>query len=243
VQRTVLAAKAAGGDPHALDPGTPLHALTVSLLAAAAELPGDTPAREIWSTWNVLVDPVSSNVFVLNLPLLGDSPVAEMARRSRGTHLVLTYGQLSSARLQWPPTVACFSCENPSVLIAAEQALGASCPPLVCTGGRPSEAVRVLLSAVHRAGAPIRHHGDFDEAGVQIFRDLEDRYGAVPWRFDVASLAEELRERGLAVPKWFPATLEEAVAEATMAVPEELVIEKLISDLRAGCQPVRWSGS
>ena len=36
------------------------------------------------------------------------------------------------------------------------------------------------------------HHGDFDEAGVQILRDLEPRYGAVPWRFDVAVAAQAI---------------------------------------------------
>ena len=68
VQRTVLAAKLLDGDPHALDVGTPLHALTVSLLAAAAELGPDIGARAVWSAWNVIVDPISSNVAVLNLP-------------------------------------------------------------------------------------------------------------------------------------------------------------------------------
>ena len=170
VQRTVLAAKLLDGDPHALDVGTPLHALTVSLLAAAAELGPDIGARAVWSAWNVVVDPISSNVAVLNLPVVGEGDAPELVRAIRGTHLVLTYGQLSVSDLRWPSGLPCFSCENPSVLIAAERALGEACPPLVCTGGRPSDAVRLLFSCIHRAGAQIRHHGDFDEAGVQIFR-------------------------------------------------------------------------
>jgi uncharacterized protein (TIGR02679 family) len=126
VQRTMLAARLLDGDPHALDVGTPLHGLTVSLLAVAAELDQDMPARDVWASWNVLVDPVSSNIAVLNLPLLGDGLVAELARVTQGTHLVLTYGQLSGSALRWPSGLACFSCENPSVLIEAEQALGAA---------------------------------------------------------------------------------------------------------------------
>ena len=70
-----------------------------------------------------------------------------LPRAIRGTHLVLTYGQLSASVLRWPPGAPCFSCENPSVLIAAERALGEACPPLVCTGGRPSDAVRLLFSS------------------------------------------------------------------------------------------------
>ena len=231
VQRTVLAAKLLDGDPHALDVGTPLHALTVSLLGAAAELGPDIGARAIWSAWNVVVDPISSNVAVLNLPVVGEGDAPDLVRAIRGTHLVLTYGQLSESDLRWPSGLPCFSCENPSVLIAAERALGEACPPLVCTGGRPSDAVRLLFSCIHRAGAEIRHHGDFDEAGVQIFRDLEDRYGAVPWRFDVDSLREALGGLGHAAPNAPPATLEDAVQELSRAVPEELLIAALLSDL------------
>lgn len=128
---------------------------------------------------------------------------------------------------------SCFSCENPSVLIAEQQALGQACPPLVCTGGRPSDAVRLLFSSVHRSGAQIRHHGDFDEAGVQILRDLEDRYGAVPWRFDVESLCGALHGLGRAPLHPRPATLEGAVQKLATTLPEELVIDDLISDLRA----------
>jgi uncharacterized protein (TIGR02679 family) len=233
IQRTVLAAKLLEGDPHALDVGTPLHGLTVSLLAVAADLDQDFPARDVWAAWNVLVDPISSNVAVLNLPLLGDGSVAELARMARGTHLVLTYGQLSASVLRWPSELLCFSCENPSVLIAAEQALGEACPPLVCTGGRPSDAVRLLVSCIHRAGGQIRHHGDFDEAGVQILRDLEARYDAVPWRFNVDSLCEALGHLGHAARSPRPATLESAVQGLSAALPEELLIDDLLSDLTA----------
>jgi uncharacterized protein (TIGR02679 family) len=233
VQRTVLAARLLDGDPHALDPGTSLHRLSVSLLAAAAGLPDDAAPREIWATWNVLVDPISSNVVALNLPLLGEGLLAQLARATHGTHLVLTYGQLSAGELRWPAVVECFSCENPSVLIAAERALGAACPPMLCTGGRPSDAVRLLLSSLHASGARIRHHGDFDDAGEQILRDLETRYRAVPWRFDVASLCRALRRTGRRVPEPPPATLEEAVRASAGCMAEELMIDELLGDLRA----------
>lgn len=228
VQRVVLAARMLGGDPHALDVGTPLHGLTVSLLAAAAGLGYEASARDVWAAWNVLVDPISSSVAALNLPLIGDGPAAVIARAARGTHVVLTYGQLSAAKLRWPPDVPCFSCENPSVLIAAELSLGAACPPLVCTAGRPSDAVRRLFSIVHHAGVRVRHHGDFDEAGVQIFRDLEDCYAAVPWRFDVEALREAL---GARAPTAAAETLEDGVRRLSCGLAEELVIDDLLADL------------
>jgi len=228
VQRTVLAARLLDGDPHALDPGGALHRLTVSLLLVAAGLTDDSSAREVWAAWNVVVDPVSSNVVVLNLPLLGRGRVAQLARATHGTHLVLTYGQLSAEELRWPEGVECFSCENPSVLIAAETALGEICPPMLCTGGRPSDAVRLLLSSLCAAGARICHHGDFDESGVQILRDLEGRYGVAPWRFDVAAL-----KAVAGVPDSASATLEESVEALRACVVEELVIGDLVGDLGA----------
>lgn len=234
VQRTVLAARLLDGDPHALDPGTSLHRLTVSLLAAAARLADDAPGREVWAAWNVLVDPISSSVVTINLPLLGDGRVAQLTRAMRGTHVVLTYGQLSAGELRWPAALECFSCENPSVLIAAEQVLGAACPPMLCTGGRPSDAVRLLLSSLHASRVRVRHHGDFDQAGVQIMRDLEARYRVLPWRFDLPSLSEALTRCGVPDARETPAaTLEAAVGELTSFLAEEVVIDALIEDLRA----------
>jgi uncharacterized protein (TIGR02679 family) len=231
VQRTVLAARVVDRDPHGLDVGTPLHGLTIAMLAAAAELDARTPARHIWAAWNVIVDPVSSSVTVLNLPPVGEGRLGRLANAARGGHLVLTYGQLAAGELRWPPAVPCFSCENPSVLIAAERALGGSSPPLLCTSGHPSDAARLLLSAVLATGAPIFHHGDFDEAGVQILRDLESRYGAEPWRFDLPSLLQAV---GPGRMMSAATSLEAAVRQLTSAVPEELVIDDLLADLRAG---------
>lgn len=231
VQRTVLSAQLLDGYPHGLDVGSTLHGLTVSLLAVAAGLDQDSSAREVWAAWNVVVDPISSNVAALNLPLLGGGPAAVAARALRGTHVILTYGQLTAGELAWPAGAPCFSCENPSVLVAAEHRLGPDCPPLVCTGGRPSDAVRALFSIVARAGVRVRHHGDFDEAGVQIFRDLEERYWAQPWRFDVPSLHAALAGLGRRAHAPAGSTLEESVRGLPGGVAEELVVDELIAEL------------
>lgn len=232
IQRTVLAARLLDADPHGLDVDTPLHRLTVSLLAVAAGLDRDTSARAIWSAWNVLVDPISSNVAVLNLPLSVNVDAGKLPRTILGTHVILTYGQLSANQLRWPPGAVCFSCENPSVLIAAELGLGRDCPPLICTGGHPSDAVRLVLSSARDSGASIRHHGDYDSAGVQILRDLQARYGARPWRFDISSLWGALRRLGRVVPDLPPTTLEDGVRIVDGGLPEELVLEELLDDLR-----------
>jgi len=236
VQRTVIAAQVLG-DPHALDVDTPLHGLLVSILAAVAELDFASSAREIWSAWNVLVDPLSSNVAALNLPLLGETNIARHARAMYGQHVILTYGQLAAGDLRWPDGAACFSCENPSVLIAAEHALGETCPPLICTSGRPSDAVRSLFSTIQSAGAQICHHGDFDQAGVQILRDLEARYDARPWRFDLESICGALCALGRPPLDPRPATLEHAVRRLATPLAEELLVDGLIADLRTVGKP------
>jgi uncharacterized protein (TIGR02679 family) len=204
-QRAVLAAELLDGDPHALDVGRPLHGLVVDLLAAEAELT-DRPQREVWRTFGVIVDPISSTVACLNLHPLGDRPLARSLRLMHGSHVVLTFGQLTAEPLIWHDDVVLHSCENPSVLIAAEHDLGADCPPLICTAGFPSDAVRALLAGLHAAGARLRHHGDGDAAGEQIFDDLRSRYGAERW--------------GTHAP----------------GVAEELVIDELLADLRRGCE-------
>lgn len=190
-QRAVLAAEMLGGDPHALDVDRPLHTLIVALLTAEAEL-GDASAREVWRTYGVIVDPLSSTVACLNLLPDGDGRLARLLALMHGSHVVLTFGQLASEPLHWPRQMVCHSCENPSVLIAAERELGGRCPPLICTAGFPSDAVRALLSGLHKAGARLRHHGDGDTAGEQILDDLRSRYRAERWGMPVPGVAEEL---------------------------------------------------
>lgn len=190
-QRAVLAAEMLGGDPHALDVDRPLHTLIVALLTAEAEL-GGASAREAWRTYGVIVDPLSSTVACLNLLPDGDGRLARLLALMHGSHVVLTFGQLASEPLHWPRHMVCHSCENPSVLIAAERELGGRCPPLICTAGYPSDAVRALLSGLHEAGARLRHHGDGDTAGEQILDDLRSRYRAERWGMPVPGVAEEL---------------------------------------------------
>ncbi len=232
VQRTVLAAQLLGGDPHALDVGTPLHNLVVSMLIADTGLDPDTSPRQVWARFNVLVDPASSSALTLGLPLCGDGVAPRLVQAAGGGHLVLTHGQLATGGFAWPPGARCFTCENPSVLIAAEQALGTHCRPLICTGGHPSDAVRLLLATIVGAGGQICHHGDFDEAGLLILRDLETRYGAQPWHFDLPTLQAALDpDVDVAAPGDMP-TFDSAVAALRRSLPEELLLDILLDDLR-----------
>jgi len=59
-------------------------------------------------------------------------------------------------------------CENPPVVEAAADALGAACPPLVCTDGVPTAAVLELLDRLVASGCDLWVRADFDAAGQTI---------------------------------------------------------------------------
>ena len=67
-------------------------------------------------------------------------------------------------------------------MAAAAAALGARCPPLLCTAGWPNTAVACVLDAAEAASMEILVHADGDEAGAAIARLLLKRAGARPWR-------------------------------------------------------------
>jgi len=226
VDRAILAAHLFDGRPHRLDTGTPLERLARVLVSAALTLSPRTPMRRVWAAAGVEIDPTSTTVLTLGLLPRGDTPIEATLRALAGCHVVLTLGHLESYRASWDHSEV-FVCENPSILRAAERSLGSACPPLVCGAGWPTEAVRTLLGQLSEDGATIRYHGDFDAEGVAIFRHFERHVGAEPWRFDASSYYAALGEgagRDL--------SLEEALSVRRRAVPEELLVEPLLEDLR-----------
>ncbi len=75
-------------------------------------------------------------------------------------------------------------CENPVVIAAAADELGAGCQPLVCVGGQPSAAGWRLLELLAAGGAESGYHGDFDWGGVRIACTVRHRVNWRPWRYD-----------------------------------------------------------
>jgi uncharacterized protein (TIGR02679 family) len=210
VARSTLAAHVLEGDAHGLDPDTELGRLCATLLSWRA---GNSDRsldpierRDLWLGYGVEVDPLSCTVLTLGLVSTGATPVARALHVMRGHAVALTYAQLRAEALLWPAGATIFSCENPVVVRTAERALGASCPPLVCTGGWPNAAVLALFDELRAAGATIHHHGDHDPSGFKILDYLTERLQVTPWRF----------VRG---------------AEA-VAVPEELALDMLLEDLK-----------
>ena len=224
VARSTLAAQLFEGDAHALDPDKALGRLATTLLcwrAGHADRGLDPiQTRELWLGYGVEIDPLSCTVLTLGLAPAGETPLACALHALRGQAMVLTYGQLCAHRLGWPAGATIFTCENPVVVRAAEHALGTSCPPLICTGGWPNAAVLTLLDDLCAAGATIRHHRDEDQAGLKILEYLTERVAATPWRAEAPAEPEPEARNGHhdnALPG---------------PVPEELVLDALLEDLR-----------
>jgi hypothetical protein len=226
------------GDTKALNHGTGLGTLVLRALALQAGIarPGSAAERrELWDRAGVLVDDLASRVLVLNLPAEGEGLGEWLAGAARyGTPFQVTLHQLATH----PVKISCpriFVCENPAVLRRACEELGAACPPLVCTEGRPSTAFHRLVGLAVAAGTELWYHGDFDWPGVAIAADVISRYGGRPWRMgasDYLSAASEgIRLRGEPVnAPWDPELLE-AMSVTGYAVYEETLGDQLLADL------------
>ncbi|QXJ23410.1 TIGR02679 family protein [Actinomadura graeca] len=226
------------GDAHALDDGRPLATLALSSARALVGLPfaadgGAENRRGTWAAVGVHLDELSSTVLCLGLP--GDTTTAtgRMLAAMRGEPVSLTLRQL---RRRAAPMRAGLVriCENPVVLTEAADALGPSCPPLVCCNGRPSAAVWRLLELLADGSAEFAYHGDFDWGGVAIATAVRTRIGWRPWRYDAAAYREAASDTPLtgrpSPTAWDPA-LATAMSERGVRVEEEHVLSDLITDL------------
>jgi uncharacterized protein (TIGR02679 family) len=230
------------GTSHGLDPGRPVTTLVLRGLAAVADRPPPRSAaerRDLWNRAGVVENDLSCDVLVLGLAPLEGGLVGDGVRRfaEAGEPVRLTLRQLVGWDLVLPSTLRVHVCENPVVVAAATDRLGAACPPLVCVGGYPNHAVLTLLVRLARH-TEIHYHGDFDWDGLKIANRLLEAVPFRPWRFTAAdyraALAApkeryELRARQVEAA-WDP-ELGPAMAEAGVAVEEEAVLEELLGDL------------
>jgi len=218
------------GDAHGLDRGRPAGTLAVHALTFLAGVPFPADAadwRRAWSEAGVACDDLSCDVLVLNLPGWPAEP------------LRLTLRQASAWEPSCPSDGAVFVCENPAVVAAAADELGAHCPTLVCVDGMPSTAALVIVSGLVGAGAVARYHGDFDWRGLGIAGVLARKIPELgPWRFEAADYRDAVAG-GLgsvelsghhATSPWDP-HLGPAMDEAGMAVYEEQLLPSLLADL------------
>jgi uncharacterized protein (TIGR02679 family) len=230
------------GDGHALDMGEPLGTICLRLALALGGATAD-PAqgrRDAWASVGILCDELSAPVLLLNVRGAGAGP-ADTALRvhaDAGEPYRLSVRQL----LRGPPRLdpgtcrarTVFVCENPTVLAAAANRLGARAAPLVCVEGQPRTAARLLLQALRGAGLDLAYHGDFDWGGLRIGNVVVGRLGARPWRFgadDYLSAPGGARLGGAQVAACWDGRLGDAMARRGAAVHEEAVIDALLADL------------
>lgn len=231
-------------DAHALDADRQLGRGVARLLAIEHDLPRPQRAgrawRAAWAAAGVMCDGVSSRVLVLNLPLTGESPAARLCAAAPGEPVWLTLRSLTGA---WTASASdVFVCENPTIAEATADALGRTCPPLVCTDGIASGAALDLLAGLATAGCTIHARADFDPAGFTIADQvLSVAPGALSWRFNARTYAEQCALSG---HHDAPDDLAGAVAGLRVAydrarspVHEERVLALLLSDLAAAADP------
>ncbi len=235
-------AAAVTGDSHALDLGQPLAALVISAAArfgGSDSWHGAEARRDVWAGVGVLIDELSAPVLVLNLR------ADERSLTGRSLNLHADTGEpcrlMTRQLLRHPPDFVRVErvhvCENPSVVAAATDRLGACSAPLVCIEGQPKTASRILLDRLAAAGIPLIYHGDFDWGGVRIANLVMARHGAGPWRFGATDYLAAVGSGGgkaltgtPVVASW-DAELRTAMEGAEQAIFEEQVMNELIADL------------
>ncbi len=232
------------GDPHALDPGAPLGGLVLRAAVSIAgwtEVPTAAAARrQLWAEVGVDCDALSSQVLVLGLRAQGDEYLPRQLRESAeaGAPRRVTLRELRQSELGIEAGRPVFVCENPAVVAAAADALGARSAALVCVEGVPSTAAMELLRRLADLGAPLRVHADFDWAGLRIAGQAMAIAGAAPWRFGAGDYLAALAASGdgpalsgrVAPSLWDPA-LATAMSDGGVSVPEERVMAALLEDL------------
>lgn len=239
---SVLAAEATG-DPHALDRGSALGGLVLRAIAALDAqdgLPsGAGEQRALWATVGVVSDPVSTHVLALGLRLGGDSLVSRVLslHADAGEPVRLTLRELQAHEWTTQPGPV-FVCENPQIVVAAADRLGAASRPLICVEGMPGAAADALLRGIAGAGGSIRFHADFDWGGVRIGNLVVARYGGVPWRFgaaDYESAVSAVAKTDVLPPSGTVASWDDRLgplmSRTGRRVPEESVVTDLLSDL------------
>jgi uncharacterized protein (TIGR02679 family) len=222
------------GDSHALDTGRPLAALIMQL-ASDSEI---EDRRDIWASLGVFCDELSAPVLTLNLVSNSDGIGARALRLHAevGEPYRLSTRQLlrETPAFDGAGVSMVYVCENPTVVAAAANRLGAKSAPIVCTEGQPRTACRLLLERLTESGIALAYHGDFDWPGIQIANVIHRRHGFTSWRFSAADYCRasgSLPLTGTPIEASWDPDLRRAMVESGRAIHEEQLLETLICDL------------
>jgi uncharacterized protein (TIGR02679 family) len=229
------------GDTKALG-ATTLAGLVLRGIARRLDEPAPRSAAErraLWEASGVVPDDLASQVLVLNVTATGSALAGWLTEAgAAGLPFRITLQQLVRQPLRHDEVGPVFVCENPAVLRAAAEQLGAGSAPLVCTEGRPSMACLRLLDGLVAAGADVRYHGDFDWPGLRIGASVLAATGGRPWRFGAADYLDAVARveprsplaGTMAASPWDP-DLAHAMADVGWTIYEEDVLDVLLGDL------------
>jgi len=240
-------AAAATGDSHALDLGQPVGTLVLRLARALGDRGSEGPdpgRRDVWANVGVLCDELSAPVLALNLRGVAMTPIGQVL--SLHADLGEPYRLSTRQLLRSPPDFSAMAgrtvyvCENPSVVAAAANQLGARSGPLVCIEGQIKTAARFLLYQLAAAGASLVYHGDFDWGGIRIGNVVISQCGARPWRFssaDYSSIPAGAPLRGRPVAACWDPELEAVMVASGRSIHEERTLTSLMGDLADDGRP------
>jgi uncharacterized protein (TIGR02679 family) len=261
VEPTPLAIFAAKhtANAHSLDSNQPLSRLMIRLISAARSIESierkrSSFRRNVWQSVGIVTDELSSSVLVLNLTSVGNSLVDQMllSHANHGMPCRITFRHLrlhapefahsdntvdNTIRAHRCATDAdVFVCENPSVIAAAADELGASCPPMVCVEGHPSLACVALLGKLRDSGFCLNYHGDFDWGGIRVANEIYRTVGFRSWRFSADDYKPVSSDHRPLVPPQSEALwdveLSKKIGKAGLVVEEESTILLLLEDLK-----------
>jgi uncharacterized protein (TIGR02679 family) len=230
------------GDPHALDDGTALSGVTLTLLSASGRIapdPNATP-RSLWAQAGVDCDELMGGLTVLGIHPHGwNLPT--------GATCTLPPRELNNPT--WPAaperSAWVFVTENPSVLAAAADMVARetehSPVRLICTMGTPSAVEIAAIAKLAAARWAVAVRADFDPAGIRhVTALLNGVPRAIPWRMTVADYraSNPTTPAGEPVPPtpWEP-NLAEIINTAKTLAFEEGLIGHLMADLKLGSPP------
>jgi hypothetical protein len=217
--------------------GGPLESSPEARARAAGPQPGADLRQLPGSAGMAADDDLASRVLVLNLAAEGDGLGEWLTGAARfGTPCYVTLHQLGAHPLRIRPGTV-FACQHRAVLRRAAADLAAASAPLLCAEGRPSAAFLRLAEAIADGGGELRYHSDFDWRPVAIAATVMDHGQARPWRMTAADYLAGVSAAHLALTgepqptPWDPG-LAAAMRQTGLAVPEEIVADQLIGDLR-----------
>ncbi len=229
------------GSAHALDDGLLLERCARRALWYGLDKQMDyRDGRAVWIAAAILTDRVSSPVLTWQLPLDPHSALGSicMAATAAEVPIHLSTYALSNQEIRFQAQGPVLLVENPRIVEAAAERKIQRC--VISTNGNPSTAVMKLVRAMLAVGIEVRHHNDFDVAGVGICRRLAEQ-GCTPWRMGSGDYDEAVSNAsiaGLELPvekamcgatPWDP-QLQFQINKVKSVVHEELLLDSLLNE-------------